>query len=165
MTCLQRRHIHGTRVYEKYSVSFITRKMSIKTTVQYYITLIGQPFLEKQNKANNRQNNKCWSGCEKLGPLGDGWSVSCPKTSDSTAGLCLRELKTHPTEIRPERSRGRVQTDRACCAPEALSWSACSAHPLCKVTDSSRNLTSTASQLLWGWSPGLGPATRDQLVL
>ena len=65
MTCLQRRHIHGTRVYEKYSVSFITRKMSIKTTVQYYITLIGQPFLEKQNKANNRQNNKCWSDCCK----------------------------------------------------------------------------------------------------
>ena len=57
----------SNKYMQRYSTLFIIRKMQIKTTMRYHLTLVRMAIIKKST------NNKCWRGCEEKGTLLHCW--------------------------------------------------------------------------------------------
>ena len=75
-TFLQRRQTDGQQHTKRCSTSFIIRKMKIKTTMRYYLTLVRMAVIKKSrnNKYGKRCGEKgtllhCWWECKLIQPL------------------------------------------------------------------------------------------------
>ena len=81
----------SNKYMQRYSTLLIIRKMQIKTTMRYHLTLVRMAIIKKS------RNNKCWRGCgEKRRLLHYWWECKMIQPLWKTVCIFLKNLGIKP---------------------------------------------------------------------